>query len=175
MGKIKKYPPVKLIIGLIFKEEIDFFKARPRLEKYFGKMDFESPALSFTYTDYYEKEFGQGLKRKFISFAKLVYAQSLPKIKIITNSIEVKLTKGGLRQINIDPGYLDLAKLILASTKDYRHRIYLNQGIYAEITLFYQDKTFKAWEWTYPDYKTTEYIQIFNRIRQAYESQIKEK
>ena len=85
------------------------------------------------------------------------------------------MAKGISRIINIDPGYLDLSKLILASTKDYKHRIYLTKGIYAEVTLFYQDKTFCPWEWTYPDYKTGEYIEIFNRIRQIYAEQIKEK
>jgi len=97
------------------------------------------------------------------------------KIKINTNIIEEKLSKHGLRIINIDPGYLDMAKLILASTKDYKHRIYLDKGIYAEITLFYQNKNFTPWEWTYPDYKSSDYIAIFNHIRALYAEQIKNK
>ena len=175
MGKIKKYLPVKLIIGFIFKEEDSFNKAKILLEKYFGKIDFQSQTLPFTHTHYYEKEFGIGLKRIFISFRKLVFANNLPQIKIITNNIERRLSNSGLRLINIDPGYLDLAKLILASTKDYKQRIYLNKGIFAEVTLFYQDKTFRPWEWTYPDYRTSEYIAIFNRIREIYAKQIENK
>jgi DNA-binding LytR/AlgR family response regulator len=168
MGKIRKSLPVKLIIGFIFKEEQILKKTETLLKKYYGEIDFESQTLSFTHTDYYEKEFGRDLKRKFISFKKLIPPQNLPKIKITTNQIENKTSRGQSRRINIDPGYLDLSKLILASTKDYYHRIYLEKGIYAEITLFYRDKTFNPWEWTYPDYKTPEYIAIFNKIRENY-------
>jgi len=173
VGRTRKQQPVKLIIGLIFKKEGSLNKALRILEKGFGKIDFTSLAIEFSHTDYYEQELGKNLKRKFISFKKLISPQNLSKIKAATNSIERKLSVKGSRLINIDPGYLDMAKLILASTKDYRHRIYLDKGIYAEITLFYQNNTFVPWEWTYPDYKSAEYIEIFNRIRQIYARQIK--
>lgn len=175
MGAIKKHPCVKLIIGFIFKEEAVLKKAEDILESQFGRIDFASQILAFKHTDYYKNEFGAGLKRKFIAFKKLILPQELSKLKIITNQIEKRLAHLRQRRINIDPGYLDMAKLVLASTKDYRHRIYLNKGIYAEITLFYQDKTFKSWEWTYPDYKSAEYITIFNKIRESYAKQIQKK
>lgn len=167
--------PVKLIIGFIFKEEIAFSKAKFILEKRFGKTDFESQALTFKHTTYYEEEFGKDLKRRFIAFNKLINPCGLPGIKIYTNRVEKKLSSASSRSINIDPGYLDLSKLILASTKDYRHRIYLNKGIYSEVTLFYENKSYRPWEWTYPDYKSDEYIAIFNRIRDIYAGQIKNK
>jgi hypothetical protein len=173
MGKANKHPPVKLIIGFIFREVKFLKKATAFLEKRFGKIDFESGILPFIHTDYYEKELGTELKRKFISFYRLIEPSALPKIKIISNRLEKKLSFKQRRFINIDPGYVDLAKLILATTKDYRHRIYLKSGIYLEVTLFYQDKTFRPWEWTYPDYKTPEYIAIFNQIREIYARQIK--
>jgi hypothetical protein len=173
MGQIKRHPPVKLIIRFIFKEEKILEQAEALLKRHFGKIDFQSQPLPFTHTAYYEQEFGQNLKRKFISFEKLIRPEDLPKIKIMTNRIEKKLAPGESRLINIDPGYLNLAKLILASTKDYRHRIYLNQGIYAEVTLFYQDKSFQSREWTYPDYKTCEYGEIFNQVRKIYAAQVK--
>ena len=188
MGKARKHNPAKLIIGFIFREEPAFDKAKSVLKKRFGTIDFERRALPFTHTDYYEKEFGGGLKRKFISFRKLICPCNLTKIKLITNKLEHKLSmvrlrspltlsevegsRGKFRLINIDPGYLDLAKLILASTKDYKHRVYLNQGIYAEVTLFYENKSFRPWQWTYPDYRTDEYIEIFNRIRDIYAQQL---
>lgn len=175
MGVIKSIEPVKLIIGFIFKEEKIFNKAKVALEKQFGIPDFESQRLVFNHTDYYEKELGIGLRRKFISFRKLIRPDKLSKIKIATNKIEDKFSKGKARLINIDPGYLDLAKLVLASTKDFKHRIYLSKGIFAEITLFYQNKSFQTWEWTYPDYRTNEYIGIFNYIRGIYARQIKHK
>ena len=175
MGRIKEPVAVKLIIGLIFKEESSCERAKTILQKCFGKIDFESQTLNFAHTGYYKDEFGANLKRRFISFNKLLASQDLSKIKIITNEVEEKLSSANRRLINIDPGYLDLAKLILASSKDHKHRIHLNKGIYAEVTLFYQDKTFRPWEWTYPDYKTNEYITIFNRIREIYACQIKKK
>jgi hypothetical protein len=173
MGRIRKHRPVKLIIGFIFKEEAILNKAKPILEKRFGKIDFESQTLPFNHTTYYEKEFGKDLKRRFISFKKLTIPCGLPQIKIYTNRVEKQLSRGPSRLINIDPGYLDLAKLILASTKDYKHRVYLNKGVYAEVTLFYENKSYRPWEWTYPDYKSNEYIALFNRIRDIYAGQIK--
>lgn len=164
---------VKLIMGFIFKDEQIFNRTKIILKRRFGVIDFESQTLPFIHTNYYEKEFGQDLKRKFVSFKKLIAPTNLTKIKIITNQIEKKLSKDTRRRINIDPAYLDLGKLILASTKDYKHRIYLNKGIYAEVTLFYENQTFRYWDWTYPDYKTAEYITIFNRIRELYAQQIK--
>ena len=175
MVQIKKHPLVKLVVGCIFKKESALSRAELILKRRFGKIDFSSRILPFNHTVYYEKEFGIDLKRKFLSFQKLILPQQLPQIKIITNKIEARLSLDSARQVNIDPGYLDLSKLILASTKDYKHRIYLNKGIYAEVTLFYQDSAFRFWEWTYPDYKTAEYIDIFNRIREIYAQQIKNK
>lgn len=173
MGKIHKISSVKLISGFIFKEEEFFELARGLLEREFGKIDFESQSLVFIHTSYYENELGKDLKRKFVSFKKLIPPQKLCSIKLFTNNIEAKLSKQGLRRVNIDPGYLDLAKLILASTKDFTHRIYLAKGIFAEVALYFQGKSFKAWEWTYPDYRTNEYAGIFNRIREIYNGQIK--
>lgn len=174
MGKIKKQPRVKLITGLIFSQQGILDKAQKDLIRHFGKIDFESNALAFTHTDYYKKEFGSSLYRKFLSFQKLIDPAKLAEIKILTNKIEEKYKNPhDCRLINIDPGYLDFAKLILATTKDYAHRIYLKKGIYAEITLSYQDKQFKPLAWTYPDYRANEYSDIFNTIRDIYAGQRK--
>ncbi len=172
MGQIKNPKKVKLIIGFIFNQEKARERAKEILEKRFGRIDFTSETLLFTHTDYYEKEFGIGLKREFIAFKRLILPSSLPEIKIIANRIEKKLSQNHKRLVNIDPGYLDLAKLVLASTKDFMHRIYLNKGVYAEITLSYQAKAFKSWDWTYPDYRTDKYAAIFNQIREIYAKQI---
>ncbi len=173
MVKIRKSPLVKLISGFIFKEDVILKMAESNLKKLYGKIDYSSPILDFNYTDYYVKEFGINLRRKFISFEKLISPERLSKIKIITNKIEDKLSKDNSRRVNIDPGYLDLAKLVLATTKDYNHRIYLARGIYAEVTLCYQGNTFRPWNWTYRDYQSREYIAIFNQIRAIYLKQIK--
>lgn len=163
---------VKLIVGFIFHEPDFLTRANLLLINKFGSVDFKSQVLPFEYTDYYKKEFGWPLKRAFVSFKKLIDPSELAGIKITTNRLEKKLAYNSLRRINIDPGYLDMAKLVLATTKDYKHRVYLDKGIYAEVTLRYENKTFQSWDWTYPDYKTREYIAIFNQIRQIYTSQI---
>lgn len=168
-----KIIPVKLFIGFIFAKEEVYLRTKYILEKKFGLSDFQSQPFDFTHTLYYEKEFGKNLKRRFLSFRKLTSPEKLADIKIITNKIEKSLSYLGNRQINIDPGILTLSKVILASTKDYKHRIYLFKGICAEVTLYYQNNSFQAWEWTYPDYKSFEYIQIFNTIRKIYSQQIK--
>ncbi|MFA5362097.1 MAG: DUF4416 family protein [Candidatus Omnitrophota bacterium] len=173
MGIVTAYPPVKLIVGFIFNDDNVYRKVKAILSRRFGAIDFESGVIPFRYTDYYEKEFGRDLKRSFVSFKKLVPLDRLARIKIITNSIEHSLAVKNRRTINIDPGFVDLAKLVLATTKDFCHRIYLNRGICAEVTLFYKGKSFRHWEWTYPDYRTPEYIAIFNHIRELYSKQLK--
>ncbi|HTY45607.1 MAG TPA: DUF4416 family protein [Patescibacteria group bacterium] len=173
MGKIVQRLPVKLFTGLIFQDSAIFEQAKAVLARHFGRIDLQSSILPFIHTDYYEKEFGTGLKRAFVSFARLIPAEELSRIKVKTNQIERKFCRAESRRINIDPGYLDLGKLVLASTKDHGHRIYLGRGIYAEVTLFFQDKTFQPWPWTYPDYKTAGYIAVLNQMRACYAGQIK--
>ncbi|MBM3243345.1 MAG: DUF4416 family protein [Candidatus Omnitrophica bacterium] len=172
MGKISSVRPVKLFIGLIFKDQRYFKEAESILIKKFGKADFKSEIMPFDLTDYYRPELGDGLKRVFISFKRLINPAHISRIKRMTNKIELRLSCSNKRLINIDPGYLDLPKVILASTKDYAHRIYLDKGIFAEITLSFKDNSFTPKECTYPDYRKKEYIDIFNKIRSIYQGQI---
>ena len=175
MGKIKQPAGVKLFIGMISGEEDLFEKAEKRLSRKFGLIDFKSPILSFQHTHYYEPEMGSNLKRKFISFQGLIDPAEIAKIKLFTNQLEGDFLHPDTedRRINLDPGYLTLSKLVLASTKDYQHRIYLGKGVYAEVTLrYHREKGFEPWEWTYPDYKTREYLQIFNRLRKTYQGEL---
>lgn len=169
MGKVRKYNlQVKLVIGFIYKDEAIFIKSKDKLKRRFGRTDLLSGPIDFNYTNYYEKEMGVGLKRRFVSFAKLIHIQDLYRIKLYTNRLEGKFLKQKSRQVNIDPGYVDLAKLVLASTKDYAHRIYLHKGIFAEVTLSYRDSSFSPNDWTYPDFRSPEYISVFNRVRELY-------
>lgn len=172
MGNLKKVKKVKLIIGIIAPEN-NLSIADERIKNSFGEIDFESEILPFTHTDYYEEEFGRNLSKKFLSFKRLIYPDELSGCKIITNEIEETLSSNNKRKINLDPGYLSLSKLVLASTKDYFHRIYIGQGIFAEVTLFYKDKTFQPTPFTYPDYKTKDYIDILNHIREIYKKCLK--
>lgn len=168
MGRITKTQPVKLIVGMIFRNR-DLCKAvEGVLRRRFGELDFESKIMNFDHTRYYEKEMGKNLLRKFISFKCLIKPENLANIKRFTNKLESHFSVGRQRQINLDPGYLDANKFVLATTKDWGHRIYLKKGIYAEVTLHFQNNTFQSWEWTYPDYKTEDYIHIFNNLRKQY-------
>lgn len=168
MGTPTEAHKAKLVVGLLSNDIGTIEKAKVILVGAFGRTDLESPILDFTHSDYYKKEMGPDLKRVFLSFQKLIDLRGIYKVKLKTNLLEKKFVKDGKRTVNIDPGYLDLAKLVLFSTKDYTHRIHLNDGIFAEVTLFYKDKTFNAWPWTYPDYKSRTYIDIFNSIRELY-------
>lgn len=172
MGKIAQVKPVKLISGFIYLDRVVFKRSKEILERKFGRIDFESQPLPFDLTDYYAEEFGQNLQRVFVSFRKLINPSNLYRIKNLSNHIEIKLSNENKRLVNIDPGYLDLAKVVLASTKDYCHRIYLNKGIFAEVALFFKGDSFTPSQWSYPDFKKAEYIGIFNHIRGIYRKQI---
>lgn len=172
MGKTKSPIPVKLIIA-IFTNRLELFpEIEKELEKKYGEIDFKGPVFDFDHTDYYREEMGFDLKKEFISFKNLIDPGKINSIKLFTNKLESKYSKEGKRIANIDPGYVNNSKLVLASTKNYYHRIYLGKGIYAEVTLFFQERSFQSLPWTYPDYKTDASINIFNRIREIYRKQL---
>jgi hypothetical protein len=169
MGIINPAPPVKLFVGMISNRTTLFDEVRRPLITRFGPVDLESPVYPWTHTTYYEKELGPDLKRRFLFFKQPVSPDTLPEIKRFTNELEhqsARSTPAGLfRQINLDPGYLAPSKIVLATTKDYSHRIYLRDGIYAEVTLMFQGKSFIPLPHTYPDFRSEEYISLFNEAR----------
>ncbi len=176
MGTITTPQPVKAVIGVLTTAPCLLSTVYGELEQRLGPIDFTSELMPFTSTTYYEAEMGLNIERQFISFERLIDAGRLAEIKLFTNRVErmfaLKKLDGEARRVNLDAGYLCLAKLVLASTKDHAHRIYLRDGIYAEITLRYYRKTFQPWEWSYPDYRLPEYIIIFNQIREIYRNQL---
>ncbi len=177
MGEIRLSPLVKLIVGMISAKKDLFKEVQEAMEQKFGPIDFQSLPLFFTNTRYYENEMGKNLKRKFLSFRSLIDPEEIAQIKLFTNELEQSFLYPNSKErlINIDPGYISSAKLILATTKNYAHRIYIGKGMYAEVTLRYEGKSFKPWEWTYPDYKSEAYLQIFHQIRRIYRQQLKGK
>lgn len=172
MGMPRSPGKVKLIAGLLFNDAEKYAAAKGSLIRLFGKVDFESETLEFNYTSYYDAEMGGALQRKFLSFERLHDMKNIGDLKIRTNKLESRYSVSGKRTVNIDPGYVDSAKLILFSTKDYSHRIYLGNGIFAENALFYKDGTFMPWPWTYPDYRSSEYLNVFESIRRLYRNQL---
>ena len=173
MGKIKEPLLVKLIASVFTAGGELLDEARIRLSQEFGPIDYESEILPFDHTTYYVAEFGENLKRRFVAFEKLVHPGRLVEIKLLTNALEMEWAVEGKRRINIDPGYVSHSKLVLATTKNHAHRIYLGQGIYAEVTLHFRDGAFRAWPWTYPDYASPPLIAIFNHIRGLYVKQLR--
>ena len=178
MGTAAAPCQVKLIAGIIASSEELFNETGKAMEDNFGPIDYASRIIRFDFTKYYERDMGPDLKRRFVSFQKLIDPAGLPDIKLATNKLEeviARRAKTKVRPVNIDPGYIAASKLILASTKDYFHRIYINKGIYAEVTLYYRNGTFTSMDWTYPDYKTKDYIKIFDEIRDIFMNQIQQK
>lgn len=175
MGEIRKHPPVKLITGIIAADTGILSSAEALLSQKFGDIDFRSETLPFDYTEYYIREMGQNLVRKFISFERLIQPETIVEVKLFTNQLEREFLypDSTRRRINLDPGYITAAKLVLASTKDHIHRIYLRDGVYLENTLYMEKKTFRPWQWTYPDYRSDKYIEIFNEIRRIYMEQLR--
>lgn len=172
MGILTHPHDVNLIAGIFSRDTETLARAKSSMKSMFGPTDMESPITDFTHTDYYAKEMGPSLKRQFLSFEKLFSLKGLYAVKLKTNRMEEEFARDGRRTVNIDPGYIDLAKLVLFSTKDYSHRVFLDEGIFAEVTLFYKDKSFTPWPWTYPDYRTDSYKELFNRIRDIYKAKL---
>jgi len=163
---------VKLISSLFSSDKELIDNVINELELLFGPTDWISPWLLFDRTRYYEKEMGWPLHRRFISFRDLIRPEEIVRIKLAANRIENNYTKeDGTRSINIDPGYISLERLVLATGKNYIHRIYLSDGIYADLTLIFHGKSFKSIEWTYPDYRDPVTIGYFNDVRSRYKGQ----
>jgi hypothetical protein len=146
-----------------------FDRAEAALSERFGAIARSSEILPFHFTDYYQPEMGINLLRKFVAFERLVDAAELAGIKLWTNALEDRFAAepqaGVPRPINLDPGYITPAKLVLATTKDNAHRIYLGQGIHAEITLMFLKNAFEPMPWTYPDYRTEPYRRFLEQVR----------
>ncbi|MCG8431397.1 MAG: DUF4416 family protein [Candidatus Omnitrophica bacterium] len=175
MGILRDPHAVKLVVGFIFKDVPVLEDSESALYARFGAPDAQSPIYTFMHTDYYRREMGDNLRKKFVSFRKLISPGSLASIKRFTNTVESRFSHQGTRRINIDPGYLDSARVVLASTKDFVHRVYIGRKIFAEVSLFYRDKQYRAWKWTYPDFRQKKYRDFFGYVRDIYTTQLKEK
>lgn len=168
MGPIRPPERACLLIGALCKEK-DILTEAPQAIKEFGSVAVASPLIDFHFTDYYSRSMGAPLFRRFYLYAAGFDAGLLADVKTRTNKIEEEAALSPdsdvERPLNLDPGYLTLSKLVLASTKDHAHRIFLRDGIYAEITLSFRDGSYRPLPWTFPDYASEEYILFFNEVR----------
>ena len=169
MSTPKNPDSAKLVVGCIMNNKADIDKLFPVLEDLFGSVDMISPWLEFAYTDYYYKEMGSPLYRKVFVFKPLIAQDELAMIKEKTNEIEARFAIAGNRSVNIDPGYLVSSRFILATGKEYSHRIYIGRKMYADLTLMYSKKKgFQTLEWTYPDYASKTMISFLSKVRSKY-------
>lgn len=177
MGKIHRPVKVKLFCGVLIAADYPWAPVQEELAARFGPPDSGAGPLDFTFTDYYQAEMGPAIQRRFVSFPALVEPEVLPAVKIATNRLEDELAPRGTgsvpRPVNLDPGYLEQGKVVLASTKNYYHRLYLRDGIWAEVTLYYQARHWRAFPWTFPDFQSPAYQEYFTRLRTIYRRQLR--
>ena len=177
MGTPGDPKPAKYFVGLL-SSDIELLNAvETDLAAILGAIDARSKTLPWNLSKFYESEMGGGLLRRFVSFSQLDSPGNLARIKLQTQDVEQQYRSGGPRRsgrrVNIDPGYLDAGKLVLASTKNAGHRIFLQSGIYAEATLLYYDGAFQACPHTYPDYLWVETLSFLNSVRSTYLEQLR--
>ena len=172
MGAIRPSKKAKLFIGLISADPALIQECAASLSKQLGPLDLESETTPWDYSGYYQQELGSGLLRKFIFFEKLIDEGNLPGIKHLTNRLEAETSvrdeNNGKRRINLDPGYVTEAKVVLASTKDFAHRLYVGESMYAEVTLRYgnKERDFVPFDHTYPEFRADAYRAMFMKGRE---------
>lgn len=162
-------PRAKIFCGLIYVPDLDPAEVLVSLEQVWGPAEFISQRFAFEFTRYYETEMGPLLARKFATFREEVGQNALPRLKWEAKRVEgiFRHATGG-RRVNIDPGLLLPERLVLATTKPFAHRPYLERGIYADVTLTFRKKSYRPLEWTYPDYRSPEVLQMMNRLRERW-------
>ena len=173
MAKPAPVTPVKLFVVTLHREVEALNAVRSELEQEWGECDFQSADFPFDQTDYYEKEMGSNLFRRFLSFQRLITPDRIVEAKLFTNLMEEKYSGESGRRINLDPGYLDYYKLVLASAKFGGQKVYLRSGIYADMTLVVFRGKWEAFQWSFPDFKSGLYDQTLFQIRDLYKSQVK--
>jgi len=175
MSYPKEPDPVKFFVAILFSDEESFIKAKYLMTEYFGRFDFESEVKKFDVSNYYKDEMGENILRTFISFETLRTPDFLVEIKLKSAEIEIKLAyEGKKRRVNIDPGYIDFSKVILATFKGAGSKIYLAKGVWADFILRYEKGTFHSFPWTFPDFRDGRYNEILISIRDLYKEQMKE-
>lgn len=162
--------PVLVICAIISRYDQAHEWACEKLARAFGSIALRSTAFDHAETTYYQSTMGSNLKKAFVAFEELADSSNLADWKRRTNLLEVDYASLGLhpesRPLNLDSGYITEAKLVLATTKDRDHRLYLRDGIFAEVTLHYQARAWKSHSWTYPDYQRADFQAFFTQCRE---------
>jgi hypothetical protein len=164
--------PVQLFAAVLMGDETLLPPVRERLAEAFGPVDFESGSFPFDVTGYYEPEMGAGLRRRFLTFERLISPEDLARVKLVTNRIEDGFVRDGRRRVNLDPGYMDIYKIVLASAKFQGPKVYVAEGICADLTLYY-DRGWKPFPWGFPDFRDGRYDGVLTEIRRLYKAKRK--
>jgi hypothetical protein len=178
MAEPRQPAPALLVVAAFSRHPDALAWTRSALEAAYGPIAVIATPWSFHETDYYEATMGRGLLKQFLAFRELIRPDTLATIKLQTNEMEAAFAAGNsfpeTRPLNLDPGLLTLGKFMLATTKDQGHRIYLRDGIFAEVTLRYQGGAFEPWPWTYADYRRPEVHAFLLEARTFYRDRLKE-
>ena len=166
--------PVKLFVGILYSDTTLLARSLEMLQELYGEIDFRSRSFNFTITDYYVAEMGKPIFRMFVSFQRLIHPRALARIKVETNGVEDRLAVDGQRKVNLDPGYMDYDKVVLASAKYNGQKVYLDEGVWADLTIHYEKGTFRPYPWSFPDFKLGTYDAVFLEMRRRYKRQRKE-
>jgi hypothetical protein len=165
MGMPSQPLGVKYFVAVMYTSSLDIEPVLKRLDERFGVRECIHGPKPFSWSEYYASEMGDFLQKMYICYETTADRSELPSIKLFTNAIEDELAVNAKRLVNIDPGYISRDKVVLATTKDFYHRLYLSDGIYAEVTLHYKRGQYRYFSWTYPDYRQPEIYQLFERAR----------
>lgn len=160
--------PAKLLASVIYRDEGRFADARSLFAVRIGAVESVSDRFPFDFTDYYAREMGAPLVRRFVVAAELVARDALAAAKEAAERIEAELAVGGRRTVNVDPGLLTEENFVLATGKNYSHRVYLRDGVYADLTLVYEKGAYRALPWTYPDYASDAVRAFLSDVRSRY-------
>lgn len=174
MGVAREPEKVKLFVAILFQEHKQLESVLKKLVRKYGATDYAYGPIPFVQSTYYNEEMGEGLQKAYFSFAELVERADLPKIKVAANRLEAGYAHEQKRCVNIDPGYLSRDKLVLASTKDFFHRVYLRAGIFGEVTLHFRKGKYRYFSWTYPDYREPTFCSFLEKARARLVKQLRE-
>ena len=161
---------VKLFVAVLWSREETLQNALRHMESAWGAVDYSGPDRPFNLTDYYEKEMGSDLKRRLVSFRELFPPDRIGEAKHMANNIEDASADSG-RAVNLDVGYLDHNKIVLASFKGAGQKIYLGNGAWADLVARYRSGRYQPFEWTFPDFKDGRYDTELKEIREIYRRQ----
>jgi hypothetical protein len=177
MAEPRSQKPVLLLVAAFSRHADALAWGHDRLAEHYGAVGLASPPFDFHHTDYYQESMGCDLRKQFFAFERLVAPDCLPDVKLQTNRLEQMLAASGTfaeeRPLNLDPGILVLGKFLLATTKDQAHRVYLRDGIFAEVTLRFEAGAFEPWPWTYADYREAHVRAWLGEAREYYKQRLR--